>query len=81
VTGPLAQQEPVRKVYRTIYWEDDPSRTRSVVGLCRVCDKHWPIDVLEPQVVSANGIAHHSEESGMTLCGRDATSDAWWWAL
>lgn len=64
----------------TIWWEEDPSRTRIVRRCCKVCDRQWPIDITEPQVVSASGVAHHAE-GDTTLCGKRATSNDWWWSL
>lgn len=63
-----------------VYWEDDPSRTRVVVGGCRTCARMHPTLPLRPaRLVSRNGISHHGSDYGTTSCGKDATGPDWWW--
>jgi hypothetical protein len=64
----------------TVYWEDDPKRTRVVHRCCPTCypngEQPWDIDVV---LVSRVGAAHQTY-GDTTDCGRDATGPGWWWA-
>ncbi len=51
-------------------------RCQSVASVSRWLK--WPT---EPMLVSAAGVEHLGDESGMTQCGIDATRDGWMWAL
>lgn len=66
----------------TVYWEDDPARTRTVERLCDRCDRQpgW-LKPDEFNIVSPSGVAHYAAEynEGRTLCGIDATGLEWWW--
>jgi hypothetical protein len=69
-----------------VYWEEQPERTREVVGVCKVCARYgefWYGVTLGQDipfhVVSPTGLAHSSSGDGVTDCGKDATGDDWWW--
>ena len=69
----------------TVVWEDDPTKTRTVVSMCKRCAKVDPSfayeSVVDVPIVSPSGIGHHSSGYGITDCGLDATGPDWWWAL
>lgn len=67
----------------TVFWEEEPERTRQVVKVCTRC-KVWgapPLSLDNFQIVSPAGTAHYAAEhnEGCTACGCDATGDTWWW--
>lgn len=66
-----------RTVLETVHWEDEPERTRNVVGYCKRCYPDGP----EPpaMLVSPSGIAHYVSDWGVTDCGKAATLPDWWW--
>jgi hypothetical protein len=71
---------PDRTVIETVFWEDDPARTRDVIGFCHVCYPPFLLRSDEPvMLVSPQGLAHHSSIDGETDCGHDATGPDWWW--
>lgn len=61
-------------------WEPVPKPT--VKGACKTCHSSlaWGVRPVGT-IVSPRGIEHVGCEDGDTLCGRDATGDAWWWPL
>jgi len=61
----------------TVYWEEEPERSRKVTRGCKVCGG----DISHPMIVSPSGMAHESEGYGVTVCGRDATGPEWWWRV
>ena len=63
----------------TVFWEEEPKRTRIVKRACHVCRAPFSIDHV--QIVSPQGVAHESSGvlDGMTDCGKDATVRDWWW--
>jgi hypothetical protein len=69
----------------TVYWEDDPSRVREVIRMCKRCCAVDPSFVFESvndvMIVSPSGLGHHSSGYGVTDCGIDATGPDWWWRL
>lgn len=72
-----AAPEPV-----TVFWEDDPSRARTVRRCCKVCYPNGETpDEVWVAIVSRMGVAHQSSGYGETDCGRDATGPDWWWEL
>jgi hypothetical protein len=68
----------------TVYWEDDPTRTREVKGICVTCQRRMYREYgiyLRPNsvvLVSPSGLGH-ADDHEMTLCGKDATGPDWWW--
>lgn len=66
-----------------VYWEEEPERERVVLRGCPVCGRReHPInDLSDVMIVSPRGVAHHSDGWGVTICGRDATGENWWWRL
>lgn len=67
-------------VIETVFWEDDRTRTRDVVGRCQTCARMHPTLSLTPaRLVSPTGLAHHGTEWGTTSCGHDASGPDWWW--
>lgn len=57
---------------------DETGEERAIVRDCKVC--HGAREVYGQGVVSPAGIVHITEYED-TLCGKDATGDAWWWPL
>ena len=52
-----------------------------IANACRVC-RVTEEDIRSRQiVVSPQGMAHHGDEYGETVCGKDATKPKWWWPL
>jgi len=70
-----------------VHWEEDPTRTREVKGICRVCRIHTyhnygiTLRVETVMIVSPSGLGHAQHEwiSENTQCGKDATGPDWWW--
>lgn len=71
----------------TVYWEDDPGRTRVVQRACKVCRRFLLreygvfLSATNVSIVSPSGLAHcqHDSNEGHTACGKDATGPDWWW--
>lgn len=73
----------------TVYWEDDPTRTRDVDRFCDPCGRYeiargrrlWTLG--DVWIVSPSGIGHvqSEEDHERTGCGKVATGDDWWWRL
>lgn len=58
---------------------EETGDTREVLRDCASClraGEHYGCAVISP-----SGIAHIGCDGGNTLCGKDATGDAWWWPL
>lgn len=60
-----------------VHWEDDPTKTRLILGYCKPC-KATEEDF---DIVSPAGTAHRASEwnEDHTQCSRDATGLDWWW--
>lgn len=65
-----------------VYWEDDPTRERNIVGRCGRCERTL-IFIFDPKwhgwILSPKGVMHIGVDGGKTACGIDATGDEWWW--
>lgn len=73
--------DPPYVVRFNVWWEEDPTKTRTVVGACKVCSKDWADwELRDPMLVSPSGLIHHADE-GVTVCGKDATGPEWWWRV
>jgi len=54
---------------------------KSLCGSCRVTEKDTKDSVFNV-ILSPTGKAHFGRlETGTTECGKDATSERWWWPL
>ena len=70
-----------------VYWEEDPTRTRVVKDICKVCqnamirDYGIALKVETVMIVSPSGLGHaqHEWHTENTECGKDATGPDWWW--
>lgn len=63
------------------YNPSDRLRPRpEIKQVCQRC-KVVEADFDRGAVVSPDGFAHYGKHDGMTVCGIDATGDAWWWPL
>jgi len=63
----------------TVYWEEEPGRTREVVDFCRICFRGNRVGLDQVWIVSPQGLAHESDGYGVTVCGKDGTGPDWWW--
>jgi hypothetical protein len=62
---------------------DTQARPRpDVVSYCLTCLGPHNLKPLPAQeTISPSGIVHYGQGDGNTFCGKDATSDGWWWPL
>jgi hypothetical protein len=65
----------------TVYWEEEPDRRRKVLSCCRVCFGGRRVGLDQVMCVSPQGVAHESDDYGVTVCGKDGTGTDWWWRV
>ena len=65
---------------RMVYFIDSEDQLLIKRG-CRVCGVTQTEIHSHQIIVSPLGVAHHGDEYGKTVCGKDATRDGWWWPL
>lgn len=61
----------------------DRGRPRpETTGYCKTClGPHNSKPLSAQETISPRGIVHYGKNYGLTLCGKAATGDGWWWPL